>query len=397
MNREELMNESMKHISTMGSVAHTYGNLLATAQKWVLDVFPKNFFKTVHVQSQIAHEQIMRNTQNLTRQFVKKSKPIIIFRPRIAYDEDTFLAKTMITERMGGGIINTDSPGTIDLNPFLFDGKNMINMQFSQVRRVMYLDVILVLDTLIQQLNFMDFLQNEFVKGRPFDIDCWLEAYLSKEYMEYVGKLAGVPVHSEGGSVKEFLDYMNGHSLYPITYKLAGSTGKEEFYRYYNTKILTTVTDIDKTDGESTGQIMTNYQISFTLKMEFWTPGVNYLFSPKIDSNLMIEPPTDSTLIPIYADIFAYEDLDLLPGWNMYQHASYQLDKPNDAVDFNNLLDQSIQRVIDYHIDNGIPVLNFIDVKVRRQGQLIDLGRDYNIDMNTRTVYFNNKDYVYHP
>ena len=394
MENDELKYNSLKHITTMGSLAHTYGNLLATAQKWVLDIPSfKNFFKTIHVQSQIAHEQIIKNTENFTKKFVKKSKPMIIFRPRISYDEDTFLAKTMMVERMGGGLINSDTPGTIDLHPFLFDPKTSLNLQFSEVRRVMYLDVIIILDTYIQQLNFMDFLMNELVKNRPFDINTWLEAYLPREYMEIVGKLAGIPVHGQNGSVKEFLDYMNENACYPVIYKLAGSTGKEEFYRYYYTNILTTLTDLDKSDGENNGHIMTNYQITFTLKMEFWTPGINYIFSPKIDSSMNLPQTTDSTLIPIYADVFAYEDLDLPPGWRMYQHASYQLDKPKDNVDFNNLLDESIQEVINYHIKNGIPLLNFIDIKVRKQGNLVHEGHDYVVDWEHRKVYFNNTDY----
>lgn len=394
MENDELKYNSLKHITTMGSLAHTYGNLLATAQKWVLDIPSfKNFFKTIHVQSQIAHEQIIKNTENFTKKFVKKSKPMIIFRPRISYDEDTFLAKTMMVERMGGGLINSDTPGTIDLHPFLFDPKTSLNLQFSEVRRVMYLDVIIILDTYIQQLNFMDFLMNELVKNRPFDINTWLEAYLPREYMEIVGKLAGIPVHGQNGSVKEFLDYMNENACYPVIYKLAGSTGKEEFYRYYYTNILTTLTELDKSDGENNGHIMTNYQITFTLKMEFWTPGINYIFSPKIDSSMNLPQTTDSTLIPIYADVFAYEDLDLPPGWRMYQHASYQLDKPKDNVDFNNLLDESIQEVINYHIKNGIPLLNFIDIKVRKQGNLVHEGHDYVVDWEHRKVYFNNTDY----
>lgn len=395
LENENLKDNSLKHITTMGSAAHTYGNLLATAEKWVLDIpFFNNFFKTIHVQSQIAHEQIIRNSQNFAKKFIKKSKPIIIFRPRISYDEDTFLAKTMMVERMGGGLVNSDTPGTIDLHPFLYDRKNGLNLQFSEVRRVMYLDVICIFDTLIQQLNFMDALMNEFVKNRPFDINTWLEAYLPREYMDIVGQLSGVPVHSSnGGSVKEFLDYMNDNACYPVIYKLAGSTGKEEFYRYYNTKILTTLTDLDKSDGESMGQVMTNYQITFTLKMEFWTPGINYIFSPHITSDMKLPQTTDSTLIPIYADVFNYEDLDLPPGWKIYQHASYQLDKPKDSVNFSDLLDESIQEIINYHLKNGIPLVNFFDIKVRKQGKLIYEGYDYRIDYANRTIYFNNTDY----
>lgn len=395
MENTDLVEQHAKYIATMSSISHTYGNLLATAQKWILDlpIFPDGFFKTIHVQSRIAHEQIMRSTNNLTRTFSKKSKPIIIFRPRISYTDDPFLQHTLMTERMGGGFSNTSNPGVIELHPFLFDQTTRMNLQFSETRRTMYLDVIIILDTLMQQLNIMEALLNEFNKDCPFDIVTWLEAYLSPEYMEWVGNLAGVPVHDESGSVKEFLDYMNGHSFYPVTYKLAGATGREEFYRYYNTKIMATITDLDKSDGESVGQIMSNYQITFTLKMDFWCPGTNYLFSPNINKTTKIPVNTDGTLIPLFADIFDFDDLDLRPGWRVYQHACCQLDKPKDDYCFGKIIDQSVQEILNYHLKNGIPLINFIDIRVRKQGELIHEGYDYAINWEERKILFNNNDY----
>ena len=49
----------VKYVSMMGSAAHTYGNALAIGQKWILDLFPNNTFKTIHVNSKIGHRQIL--------------------------------------------------------------------------------------------------------------------------------------------------------------------------------------------------------------------------------------------------------------------------------------------------------------------------------------------------
>jgi hypothetical protein len=388
----DLDEHRLNYMSVMASSAHTYGNLLATVQKWFLDIFPDNFFKTIHVSSRIAHKQIL----STPTQFLKKSKPMIIFRPRIDYNEDTFLGKTMFVERMGGGPINSQSPGTVDLNPFLFDPERNLEVQFSQTRRIMYMDITMVFSTLIQQLNYMDFLRTQFVPGRPFDIDTHLEAYLPNTFMETLGNLAGVPVHQKDGSVGDFLDYLNGHSYFPVTYKLAGETGKEEFYRYYPAKIFTILQDLDKDDGESTNQVMTSYRITLSLKLEFWSPSITYLFSPHIKEIPKMEIPTDSTLIPIYADIFDFDDLELNPGWSVYSHASYRLDKPNDSVDIKPILKQSIIQAIDYHISNHIPLVNLIDIRVRKQGDLLLEGSDYSIDYEKKVVQFYNHDYGYY-
>ena len=380
----DLNEHQLRYMSAMASSAHTYGNLLATAQKWFLSIFPNDLFKTIHVSSRMAHTQIL----STPTQFVKKTKPMIIFRPRMEYNEDTFLAKTMITERQGGGPVNSVSPGTVDLNPFLYDGNRYIDVQFSQVRRVMYLDIVMVFATLFQQMNYMDYIHAQLVENKPFDIETFLESLIPMSFINKLSELSGVPVHRQDGTVSEFLEYLNNHSFYPVTYKLAGSTGKEEFYRYYPTSILAEVKDIDKDDGESTNQVMTSYRITMSIRLEFWAPSITYLFSPKIKDMRSIEMPEDAALIPIYADVFNYDDMNLAPGWSVYSHASYKLDKPNDIVDFTPILTDSIICAMEYHKMNSIPYVNFIDIKVRKQGELLEYGYDYTIDYDKRTVNF---------
>ena len=317
---------------------------------------------------------------------------MIIFRPRMDYDEDVFLGKTMMTERQGGGPINSLSPGTVDLNPFLYDQDRYIDVQFSQCRRVMYLDIVMIFATLIQQTNYMDYLNAQLVVGKPFDIETFLESLIPESFVNKLSELSGIPVHDKtDNSVTRFLEYLNNHSIYPVTYKLAGATGKEEFYRYYPTSILTEVKNMDKDDVESTNQVMTSYRITMSVRMEFWAPSITYLFSPKIKDMRSTEVPNDSMLIPIYADVFNYDDMHLAPGWSIYSHASYQLDNPNDVVDITPILAESIIKTMEYHIKNGIPLVNFIDIKVRKQGDLLQPGYDYTIDYNNRTVNFINQ------
>lgn len=377
----------LRYMSAMASSAHTYGNLLAVVQKWFLSIFPDDLFKTIHVSSRMAHTQIL----STPTQFIKKTKPMVIFRPRLEYGEDVFLGKTMITERQGGGPINTMSPGTVDLNPFLYDANRYIDVQFSQVRRVMYLDVVMVFATLFQQMNYMDYLNAQLVVNKPFDIPTFLESLIPMSFVNKLSELSGVPVHAEDGTVSGFLEYLNNHSFYPVTYKLAGSTGKEEFYRYYPTSILAEVKDLDKDDGESTNQVMTSYRITMSIRLEFWAPSITYLFSPKIKDMRSIEMPDDSTLIPLYTDVFNYDDMNLAPGWSVYSHASYKLDNPNDVVEFTPILSDSIICAMNYHKANSIPYVNFIDIKVRRQGELLEYGYDYTIDYDKKTVNFINQ------
>lgn len=383
--------EPVKYITAMGSSAHTYGNVLAIMQKWVLDIFPEKLFKTIHVSSRIAHKQILMSNPREMQRFVKKSKPMIVFRPRIEYGEENFLDGTLITQRMGGPR-TSGSPGIVDLQPFFMDPEAGINLQYNLARRTMYFDIILIFDTVIQQLNYMDHILQEIPIKRPFDVNTYLESYLSVELMEMISKLANIPIHDPAGSIHNFLKYMNTHSCYPITYKLAGSTGKEEFYRYYPATIITEITDIDRDRGESVSQIMTNYKITLTMKMSFWSTGTNYLFSNQIHEIKRPIIPTDSTLIPVFTDVFMLEDLNLPPGWTVYAHSSYRLDKPNDEVDISSLFAQSMKDVLTYHIKNSIPVITFLDIKIRKQGELLE-STEYEIDYENLVVKFHNKNF----
>ena len=43
-----------------------------------------------------------------------------------------------------------------------------------------------------------------------------------------------------------------------------------------------------------------------------------------------------------------------------------------------------------------MPLIDLIDIKVRKQGTLLFEGRDYTIDFDNFVVKFNNKDYNYY-
>lgn len=379
----------VKYITMLGSAAHTYGNALAVAQNWVMDLFPENTFKTIHVNSKIAHRQIL----STPHEFLKKSKPMIIFRPRISYDEDRFMNHTLITERLGD-VYNHS--GMTDLQPFFKDNEHEIAVKYTLNRYVMYIDVLMIFNTLMQQINYIHFLKNAVRIGAPFDINTFLESYISKDMMETIANLANIPLISPDGNTKDFLDYMNTNSAYPITYKLQGSSGTDEYYRYYPAKLLTTLSDINADDGERTGHVMSSYQCSFTMKLEFYGTGFYYLFSDKIHKIPKPSIPDDSTLIPIFTDVIMEEDLALAPGWKVYNHFTCRLDKKYDNVEIESTLNDSIREAIKYHISHGLPVIDIIDIKVRRQGKLLEYGKDYKIDYNTFTIYFNNKDYGFY-
>ena len=356
----------------------------------------ESIFKTIHVGSAIAHRQLRSTPQEM----LKKTKPMVAFRARVDTDEDRFLKGTPLVERMIQDQINFGKDG---LQTFFFDQKNKIAIKYQLNRTVMFVDVVMAFSTKIEQLNYLNLLQNSISVGHPFDLNTCFESYLSLEMMKVIADLAGIPV-SDDGNVSKFLRYMNQNSAYPITYKLQGSTNTQEFYRYYPVKIDTFIDRINHDDeGEKIDQITSNYQITFTIRMEFYSTGFYFLFSDRIFKTTIPSMPEDASIIPIFTDVLLRDDWDLAVGWNQFSRVSCRLSKPHDSVAFDSILNPSIIAAVRYcesrkystELVSRFDTSDIIEIKIRKQGHLITEGDDYEIDYPMFKINFKNKDYGY--
>ena len=379
-----------RYVSLMSSMSHTYGNVLAWFQQYMLSYMPENTFKTIHVNSKIAHRQI-RSTNH---EFLKKTKPMIIFRPRIAgMDDERFLKGTPLIERQND-LYSTW--GSTSLQPFFEDHRKDLVIKYQQNRSILYVDVVMIFSTLMNQIDYVHYLQNTIVWGKDYMVPTCLESYLPQEMLKIISDLSGVPLYDEKEGTREFVQYMEQHSDTPVTYKLQGSTGDKEFYRYYATNINVIFQDLSWDDGEKVGHIMDSYQINFSVKLEFFSTGFYYIFSDKIfDLKLPQITAEDSKVIPVFTDILTKEDLNLRPGWHLFNRASCRLENEYDHINIKEMLNNSILSTIKYHQENGLPLFEFLDIKIRRQGFLLREGIDYRIDYKNFEVYFNNKSVFY--
>ena len=365
------------------SAAHTFGNVVYQIQDWFMNVFPEKLFKTVHINSKLAHRQIA----GVNSEFIKKTKPMIIFRPRVNWDDqDVFMNNTLMTERITD--IYNSYAGT-NLQNFIEDPRSKYRVKYLLNRQAMQIDVVMYFDTLIEQMNFMGFIKNAFRIDHPFFIETALESYLSTDMMKIISECSQVPIRDPEGSVKPFLDYLNARSAYPITYKMRGSTNSDEFFRYYPANIDTTITNLSADDGDRSGQIANNYQISLTIKAEFWTTGFYYIFSDKLRNHKRLTVSSDTTLVPIFTDIINHEDFKLNNGWQMVSQTALKIDNGiEDSIDISPILNKSVRFAIKYHVDHGMPLNMLIGIKVRKQGKLMIQGMDYKMDWEHTKLTF---------
>lgn len=379
----------IKHIELMSSASHTYGNAIAFIENWLINLFPEDFFKTIHVNSKIAHRQI-RNTPH---EYNKKLKPILAISPRVDFDDTRFLEGTALIERRTNLYSNY---GLTNLMPFFYDSEKKIAVKYQLNRTVMYADVIMIFSTLMQQLNFMNYLMNVTPINHPQNLRTCLESYLAPELLESISKISGIPMVDDDGSTYTFLEYLNSHSQFPITYKMQGGRNKKEYYRYYPATIDTLISNVSNDDGEKSGHVTSNYRITFTIRMEFYSTGFYYLFSDDVVPIRPKEIGNSEVIIPMYTDPILKEDLNLSNGWNLFTNVSFQLDKPDDEVEFYQVLNESIRNALEYHLKNGLPLIDLIDIKIRKQGNLLIENQDYIIDWKNKNIKFNIKDYRYY-
>ena len=382
---EKLYGHNVHYIQCQCSTAHTFGNVTAFIQNWLINLFPENFFKTLHVNSKIAHTQLRSTPQ----EFLKKNNPMLIIRPRIDWnDTSTFLKGTPLIERQGD--LYSKYAGT-NLQPFFQDDRNEIAIKYQLNRHVINFDVVVIVSTLMQQINTANYIQNAVRNEIPFFLQTHLESYLDIELMKQLSEFSGVPMRDKDGSIDFFLRYLNGNSVYPITYKLQGSSGTEEFYRYYPVNIDTIITNFNTDEGERTNHVTGKYQITFNLRCEFFGTGFYYLFTDKIKDHKIISVDNNSSqIIPIFTDVLTHDDIDLPMGWKLYASPSCRIENKNDSVCIDSLFNDSIRKVLEFHLKKGIPIGEFFKLRVRKQGQLLQYGKDYTFDLNTYTVNFIN-------
>lgn len=380
------------YIQCMCSTAHTFGNVTAFIQNWLLNLFREGGleFKTVHINSKIAHAQL----RSTPREYLKKTPPMFIIRPRIDWgDSEVFMRGTPLIQRMWD---QYSLHGGTNLQPFFQDDRNRVAIKWQLNRYAMTFDVVLIFETLMKQINWANYFLNAVRQNIPFNLETCLESYIAPDLLKQLAEFVDVPFMDKDGSTKEFLRYMNAHSIYPITYKLQGSNGKEEFYRYYPVNIDTCIQNFSTDEGERVGHVIDRYQISFTVRCEFNCTGFYYLFSDKIKNFHMITVDTKSSeIIPIFTDVLTKDDINLPLGWHLYASPSCRLDSEDDSVPIGSLLNDSIKTCLKFHKERGIPPVEFFKLRVRKQGKLLQEGKDYTFDYDNLTVNFKNASTYY--
>lgn len=370
------------------SLAHTFGNMTAFVTEYIKGMFPKDYFKTVNIASSIAYRQFSV-FESKNRNFINKNKPMLIVRPRIdIMNNDVFLNGSLLTTRLTDNFYDRDFG---NLQPFIEDVKKGIYVKYLLNRIKMYFDITFIFETQMEQLNQAMYLKNRVRHEMPFVIQTHLENNVPKEIMQGVAKDAGIDIND----TKTFLDYINKHSYYPVTYKLKNSTGNDEYFRFYPANIDAIFTGFNIEDGSKKGFVDDAYPINITLETEFFTSGIYFFFTknPETISDFSLSKSAENaqSIIPIYT-MSAITNIEPPEGWNLYANTLYKVETSSqpDHLDFSPLINKSLKSAIEYHLKNSIPLNPLIKIFVYKDSELLDIDKgEFEIDYNTLTLITN--------
>ena len=364
------------------SASHTYGNVMSVVEKYICDLFKNSSvnFRTVIASTTLASRQVT----HLPNQLQKKELPMMVLVPRIVFGQDDgrFLGHTLINDRY----TNTHALwGDGSLIPLGYDRKNNLWIHGHYNRALMYVDIVLCFDTYIEQLNCMAHINNMMAVNHNQFIRAPLELFIPIEFCELIGKMINIPIRSESGSVYNFLTHMNSIWYHPITYKLKGGSNTDDFFMYYITDIDSVIQDVQAGQGIKDGQVKRNFEVTFTIRCEFNTIGYFTLNSPSLKKQMYVPTHSDQSILPIFSDSINLDDFKLPVGWSILSWPIFKLKPGENSVSLKPILNQSLNAVIDYHLQFGIPMNRFISIQFRENGNILP-DEIYYIDWKQREL-----------
>lgn len=369
----------MNYVMAGPSLAHTYGNVTAFYVELLKELFPKDYFSSVHIASKVAFREF-NIFQNRDKEFFKKSKPMLIVRPRVEFNNsDEFLKGSYLTTRIANQLADNDYG---NLQEFISDDEKGVHMKFLLNRMSMLFDVTIIVETQMEQLNKATYLKNRVMLERPFDIMTCLENTIPKDFLNVMAKETGYDISTTEGT-QNFLEYLNTHSIYPITYKMKNSTGNDEFFRYYPVKLDTTISELSLDEGSKKGFVANAFSISFTISSEFYIAGLFYYFTknPNIIRGVDASIKADGKIIPMFTVSNMYQ-LELPEGWKLFKSPMYKVEsnKQWDYMPIDGLFNTSITEMIKYHKENNIPFQTFLNISVMKDNEMLVNGVDFEVD-----------------
>lgn len=369
-------------------INHTIGNVTAIVLQFIIDQFPRNTFATALPSTQVAHRQL-RHTPKQIRQ---QPYPICIVNPRISLSG---IDNRLAAGSFGTTLWNTTSnrfQNRSEMEKLFFDKQKGIEWRGKLNRIVINFDFVLSFQSRGEQLRWASYLINKIPTDGFFDIDTALEMALPDGFLEETSKYAKVPIKGPNGDISKFVDYLNMHAVFPVSYRFSSGRHTDAFYMYYGTALLCSISDLNYQTVNKKNNVESDCPIVFTLRCEFNTIGMFDLSVPNPGMIRHVAPLPNSVSIPIFSDCFNERDFPLLYGWQIHSKPICKMDWGETEIYIGGSFGNALNEMIDYHLEHHLNPELFINVNLRENHDLINDG--YYVDWKRRVLIFTTINYA---
>lgn len=392
-----MMHQIGNHAFYAPSLSYTVGNVVFKTVNRLKNLFGKNFFKHVHVDTRLAFTEFPLNSP---KEFLHKNKPILGIKPVVELiNDDIFLSHTYLTTNVFPMSFDKLAGGNYNFLPLFADKKNGNSAGFLLDRIRVGFGVFIAVNTVVEQINLFSILTSMLLEEKPYPKKTAIEIHIPKSLIQMISVDSGIPMVDEDGSTERFLHYLNMHCCYPITYQMKPATGSDEYFLYFPVTIEYIPTDFSMDSASKRGQTVTSAPITFTLTAEFnciqlfdYSPPRGKPFS--IDAygiELKDDDPANGNfLVPIctFDNIFKEQNEK---GWKFFTTRMYKVehekDSKEDRLSLKHLFkNTSVSEIVKYHNKYGLDNHLFFDIQVWALDYQLKEHKDFEFDFNTLTL-----------
>lgn len=382
--------------STNSSVA--YGNVAQHVKEFVKTLFPKNYFTYEHISSEIAYRHIRKRLGANTRQQLDvRKKPYMILRPIVSVPDDMYLYGTPLTSNFDHlhNALNTKT-----MIPIIRDTDEGIGLSFKLNRDKIEFQVTVVVASLMQQIDIYKGLANIAFWNRPFSKTLPMEYMIPRGIIGVMASRQHMDITNEVYAANIFMDYINKHSRYPITYKMRNSTSHDEYFMYSTQDIILTLEDLQLSEGTMTNMATDNFEISFRVTAEFNLPGLFVLYGndalkeSTLNETVVGIVENDGLSFPLFTLENLFSEAELDNGFKKFKSSILEMEPDqktkDDTTDFGVLLGDGFKKVIQNYVGNNIDINTISILQLYKNGILLTKGVDYDVDWSRTTLVTHN-------
>lgn len=323
------------------------GSLTAIVRDYYMTIFPKNYIKSYYISTRDFSDELE------DEDVVRKNKPILSIKPKINFNGEETMLGRLTSWRYANDFIIT--PMRNHYGRVVYDPDRKTYIYFAHERFKMDFDIEMIFSTRLQAVNAAHYFRSTVRHRSPFYLEnIWLETTLPKSMIYGIAKNFNLDINKDE-DLAVLNNYLNTYSNFRITKKRSMSSGIDNYFFRFKTRLLVTFPDFPEVDdGENSGQIVSDFRMTTRMEVEFNAPNnfflelgecIEYVDIEEEEKMQMLEPDNHITVSAAPSNVpdLIKEEVNKLVVWQGYIAESSKI----DILNITDALNQELNLIID--------------------------------------------------